>query len=318
MRPNVLLDFHDQQLKYLFFSHQLGSMRAAADELGIAPSSISRQIAKLEAELDIDLVEQGTHRIRLTEAGQVAIDYYRARASQHEALLDQLSELRGRFLGTTIIAIGEGLLGSQAIVELQNFFKQYPDAHIEIIIAPSFEVQRMIQDDEAHIGLAFAPASTATLRSLYAFEQPLRAIVSRESPLAKKHVLTLTDLANTPLVLPGPKYRVRELVTQACKDEPFTIEPVVTANSLQVILDLVRAGIASTVLPELPLVSELTSGLFKAIPLACEAMNSTEMRIIVRPSRKLSPVSLALIRHLARAISLMRRGDGRTAKSVLV
>ncbi len=44
----------------------------------------------------------------------------------------------------------------------------------------------MIQDDEAHIGLAFAPASTATLRSLYAFEQPLRAIVSRESPLAKK------------------------------------------------------------------------------------------------------------------------------------
>lgn len=59
------IEIQDQRLKYLFLSHQLGSMRAAADELGLAPSSVSRQIGLLESELAIDLVECNLFIIRL-------------------------------------------------------------------------------------------------------------------------------------------------------------------------------------------------------------------------------------------------------------
>lgn len=154
------LEFQDQRLKYLFLSYQLGSMRAAADQLGIAPSSVSRQINLLQTELSIDLIEAGTHRIRLTEAGLVTVDYYRARASQHEALLNRLDDLRGQHLGKTVVAVGEGLFGAQLIGKLQSFFKSYPGLRTEILIAPTLEVQHMVMEDQAQIGVLFAPIPT--------------------------------------------------------------------------------------------------------------------------------------------------------------
>lgn len=301
------LDLQDQRLKYLYLSYQLGSMRAAADELGLAASSVSRQIGKLEAELDIDLVEQGTHRIRLTEAGQAAIAYYHARAEQFDALLSRLDDLRGRFLGTTVIAVGEGLLGARAIGELEGFFQSHPDARTEFITAPSFEVQRMILEDQAHIGVVFSPQQTGGLRSLYRFEQPLRAIVNPNSPLAHKAYVTLEDLASASVVLPGPKFRVRELADKAGKGKPFSITPSITSNSLQVILDCVRSNLAVTLLAELTVAPELQAGTVTAVPMASEEMNNTDIQIVIRKSRKLSSNTRDLIHHLARTIKKLSK-----------
>ena len=297
--PETLSDFQDQRFKYLYLSYQMGSMRAAADELGLAASSVSRQISRLEAELDIELVEQGTHRIRLTEAGQLAVDYYRTRLSHHEVLLDRLNDLRGRYLGTTIIAVGEGLLGARMIDELRSFFHNHPDTHTEIVIAPSYEVHRMILEDEAHIGVIFSPPPSQSIRTLYSFEQPLRAIVHPDSPLADKEKISLEELAESSIVLPGPKFRVRAIADNAGRG---TIKPSIISNSLQVILDFVRARIAITLLAELPIIPELQAGTFKSIPVDCPTMNATDIQIVVRQSRKLSPVSRDLINHLARTI----------------
>lgn len=296
------LEFQDQRLKYLFLSHQLGSMRAAADLLGIAPSSVSRQINLLQSELDIDLIETGTHRIRLTEAGQATVEYYRARAGQHEALINRLSELRGQHLGKTVVAVGEGLFGARLIGELQSFFKTYPGLRTEIRIAPTLEVQHMVMEDQAQIGVLFAPHQNPALRRQFGIQQPLRAIVHPSHPLARQGSISLEHLARIPLVLPSHGYRVRELVTLSCKSKPFTIEPAITANSLQVILDFVKANMASTLLAEVMIQPELKAGTLVALAIECPEMNSTELQIIRRQSRKLPPVTQELIRHLARAI----------------
>ncbi|OOV89737.1 MULTISPECIES: LysR family transcriptional regulator [unclassified Pseudomonas] len=297
------LEFQDQRLKYLFLSYQLGSMRAAADQLGIAPSSVSRQINLLQTELSIDLIEAGTHRIRLTEAGLVTVDYYRARASQHEALLNRLDDLRGQHLGKTVVAVGEGLFGAQLIGKLQSFFKSYPGLRTEILIAPTLEVQHMVMEDQAQIGVLFAPHPNPALRRQFGIKQPLRAIVHPDHPLARQPSITLEQLASTQLVLPNHGYRVRELVTLSCKGKPFEIEPAITANSLQVIIDFVKANMASTLLAEVMILPELKAGTLVALEVECPEMNSTELQIIRRQSRKLPPVTQELIRHLARSIS---------------
>ena len=285
----------------------MGSMRAAADELGLAPSSVSRQISRLEADLDIDLVKQGTHRISLTKAGEAVIEYYRSRLSQQEALLNRLDELRGHYMSSTIIAVGEGLLGTNSISDLQDFLRNNPGIHTEIVTAPSLEVQRMILEDTAHIGVVFSPPTNPTLRKVYSFPQPLRAIVHPKSKLAKRTQVTIEDLVQYPLVLPGPKFRVRTLIDAAGRDHGITIRPNITSNSLQVILDCVRSNIAITLLAELPIFSELQAGTFKSIPVDCLAMNTTDIQIVVRESRKLSPLSRDLIKHLARTINRLCR-----------
>lgn len=51
---------------------ELGSFSAAAEQLGSSASSVSRQIASLEAALGVRLLERTTRRLRLTEAGSAA------------------------------------------------------------------------------------------------------------------------------------------------------------------------------------------------------------------------------------------------------
>ena len=165
----------------------------------------------------------------------------------------------------------------------------------------------MILEDQAHIGVVFSPQQTGGLRSLYRFEQPLRAIVNPNSPLAHKAYVTLEDLASASVVLPGPKFRVRELADKAGKGKPFSITPSITSNSLQVILDCVRSNLAVTLLAELTVAPELQAGTVTAVPIESVDMNSTDIQIIVRKSRKLSPNTRDLIHHLARTIKKLSK-----------
>ena len=51
MQGNALYYFHE--------AARLGSMRLASDKIGVAVSSISRQIAQLERDMGVALIERG-------------------------------------------------------------------------------------------------------------------------------------------------------------------------------------------------------------------------------------------------------------------
>lgn len=297
-------DLHDYRLRYLFLCHEKGSMRAVAETLGIAASSVSRQVAKLEEEIGIELIKKSTHKVCLTAAGLLLVDYYVQRMSQQTALFDQLAELQAREGASTVIAIGEGLLGVRAIASLQAFLRQHTAHKAEIITAPSFEVQRMVLADEAHLGVVFSPSAIARLNRLFSVPQPLRMIVHRQSPLASRSSISLREIAHEPLVLPGANFRVRQLVDDACKHQPFQILPALTSNSLTVILDFVRSGLGATLLAELPVIEELKAGTFKAIAISHDEMNSTEIQIVARRGRALDELSRALAIEMAKAVRM--------------
>jgi DNA-binding transcriptional LysR family regulator len=56
----------DLNVRYLYEAARLGSMRAVADQLDVAVSSISRQISQLEAEVGVALIEHGRRTVMLT------------------------------------------------------------------------------------------------------------------------------------------------------------------------------------------------------------------------------------------------------------
>lgn len=302
--PTRHIDLQDHRLRNLHLSHDKGSMRAAAEALGVATSSVSRQIARLEQELGIELVRPGTHRISLTTAGEAAVDYYIERIRQHAQLVSRLDELRDQQQASTVIAIGEGLLGARAINSLQGFLQAHGAHKAEIISAPSLEVQRMVMADQAHLGVVFAPSPTARLTRLFSLAQPLRMIVHRDSRLAKRTTVTLEEVARESLVLPGANFRVRELVDAACKGHGFNIVPTLTSNSLAVILDFVRSGLGATLLAELPIIDELKYGTFKALAIDCQAMNATDIQIVTRRGRTLDGMSRALATEMAKAVRM--------------
>ena len=61
------------RLRYLYEAARLGTMRAASEELNVATSSISRQIAALEKDLGMRLIEGGRRKIKLTDSQDCVI-----------------------------------------------------------------------------------------------------------------------------------------------------------------------------------------------------------------------------------------------------
>lgn len=109
-----------------------GSFTRAAEALDLPKASVSAHIARLEAHLDVRLLQRTTRKLSLTEDGRA----YFERAQQ---LLDDLAELesglsraarapRGRLRVDVAAAYGRHVL----VPALPDFFKRYPDISLEV------------------------------------------------------------------------------------------------------------------------------------------------------------------------------------------
>lgn len=277
----------DNRLRYLYESARLGTMRAASEKLEVATSSVSRQIAKLEKELDIALLEKGRHRIKLTEAGEAAYMYYRDKISLEEGLLSKIGELKNMLSGNIYLALGTVFISQQFSEILQNFANKYPDIDIHILTDTTPTLLRLVQDDEAHFGLVFAPPPAPDIRSRLALPTPLKVIVRSTNPLSDKKIIKLSDITDEKIGMLEEGYRIRQIIRNAEQEEGTFLKPSMTTNYISLLTDYVVRGRGIAILPEIVVQRELMSGELKAIPTNSKILNATETYLITRVGRQL-------------------------------
>lgn len=277
----------DNRLRYLYESARLGTMRAASEKLEVATSSVSRQIAKLEKELDIALLEKGRHRIKLTEAGEAAYMYYRDKISLEEGLLSKIGELKNMLSGNIYLALGTVFISQQFSEILQNFANKYPDIDIHILTETTPTLLRLVQDDEAHFGLVFAPPPAPDIRSRLALPTPLKVIVRGTNPLSDKKIIKLSDITNEKIGMLEEGYRIRQIIRNAEQEEGTFLKPSMTTNYISLLTDFVVRGRGIAILPEIVVQRELMSGELKAIPTNSKILDATETYLITRVGRQL-------------------------------
>jgi len=296
------VEFGDERLEFLYESHRLGTMRAASEFLDVAPSSISRQIANLERELGIALVEKGRHTVRLTPAGHLVIDYFRDRLARREALLSSIDDLRGQRKGHLTLSIGEGFIGTILLATLREYIRRFAGIQLSVQMAATNSVLAMVRDDEAHFGVVFDPPNDPKIRTRITVGQPLRLIVHPEHPLAKRTGITLQDLAGCKLVLPDNGFRARQLLQQVEAQANTYLDPAITTGSIMLIKACVQYQMGATILTELSFAEELRAGTLVAVPFEHEMLNSTRAHVITRLGRQLPSSAIALLELLENQI----------------
>jgi DNA-binding transcriptional LysR family regulator len=282
-------------------------MRAAADYLGVAASSISRQIAQLERDLKIDLVEKGGHKMRLTPAGAALAEYYSTRVQLHDTLMQRLTELRQGRVNTLRIAIGDGLLLRPFTRALNATFAAHDDTTIDLLTTTSPEVQRLVAEDTAQIGLALETSSDVRLRVHATIPQPIRLIMPATHPLAAKQILDLGEVAEQRLILPSGGLRLAEIIQSVFRENGLALNPIATSNTLQPIIDSVKAELGMALMPEILLWDELRAGTLVARPIACADFDETKVHLITRVGQRLSPAGLSVLTALSGAVAQMNR-----------
>lgn len=290
--------FHDNRLRSLAEAVRGGTMRAASENLNVAPSSISRQIAQLEEELGVTLIERNRTPLKLTEAGELALRYYREFTTQQEAFISQVGDLKRLKGGTVKLAVGEALIGDPLQSVLEQFMSEYPEIRIFVRTAGTADVVSLVLDDEAHMGMVFQPEPDAKIRVRASSDQPLKAIVKPTHPLARRASVKLADLADERLAMPEVTFRIRQVMRIAESQEHVFLRPVMVSNSLMVLKEFVLSGAGIAILPGIAAHSEVANGTLYALPIDHPSLMHTSASVITRLGRQLPVGAVRLLQKI--------------------
>jgi DNA-binding transcriptional LysR family regulator len=274
------------RLRYLYEAARLGTMRAASDELNVATSSISRQIAALEKELGMRLIEGGRRKIKLTEAGNAAFAYYREMQAHEEVFLSRVAELRSIRSGTINLAVGEAFISDAFSEVLQDFMRRYPGLTVRVKMSGTNDAIALVREDEAHFGLIFDVPRDPKVRARLTLSQPLKAIVHPKHELAGRKSVKLGELKQYSIGLPEDSFRIRQIVREAEHAEGVFLEPGLIANSMMLLKDFAKCGRGLTFLPEFLAQPQLSEGKLIAIAIDNPVMNATRISLITRAGRQ--------------------------------
>jgi DNA-binding transcriptional LysR family regulator len=283
-------------LRYLHEAAIAGSMRAAGDRIGVAASSISRQISQLEESLGFALIERGGGRsIRLTSAGALAVEHYQSQLAEQEAFFIRLSDLRGVRAGTINIALGEEFIGQPFTAMLEEFQRSSPMVRLTIGVGSSSEVIQQVLADESHMGLIFHMPSEPNIRVRSSVRQPLAILVAPNHPLASRHSVRLADLVDQSLCLLSKDFHVRQVLGAAEARQHIFLTPAMTMNSVPLMREAVRSGRYVAILPQISAASEIAERSLNSIPLIGEGLGDTTITLITRTGRRLEGAPMRML-----------------------
>src|SRR5919112_2497010 len=237
-----------------------GSFSAAADALAYTQSAVSQQIAALEREAGIRLVDRNARGVRLTDAGRALVDHadaILARLADAEAELEAIAGLRGGRLRLASFPSAGATIMPEAIA---RFRARHPAVELTLEAyepEPSIAKLRAGEVDLVlDITAGFRPPRDDGVERTHLIDDPMYVCLPAGHPLAHKRDLKLEELAEESWILG---------TTGSCPDASIFLhscqlagfEPHVTFNSDDyfAIQGFVAAGVGASFIPDLALIS---------------------------------------------------------------
>lgn len=252
-----------RQLKYFAKVAETLNFSEAAKMLCITQSTLSQQIKQLENELDTPLLIRSSHKVTLSEAGELILPHVRRVIYEAESCADRINDLNKLASGS--LSIGVTYSFSPILTEtLLLFMKQYPKIRLDIYYKPMNELMELLKERVVDFVLAFKPTqSIEGVESHILFQNYLAAIVSEHHPLASKEKVTVAELRTYDLALPSKGLQARNTFDNIISShDPLRVR--IELNEVNILLKLIRQSMLVTVLAEATIHNE--TGV-KAVPL---------------------------------------------------
>lgn len=301
------------RIAYLFEAVRLGSIRAAADALNVNPSVVSRQIAALESDLGLALIERLGRGVRATAAGDLLVQRHRRWIADQDDTIAKLREIQGLKRGHLDLVLGEGFVSDLMSGPLNRFWKRHPQLTMSFDLGGTNEVITAVAEDRCHMGLMYGAPDDPGLRVVAASRQPIRLIAPPDHPLAAQTTPpTLKDIAAYSLGLMHRSYGTRQIVERAEAAEKVLLTPSLTTNSINVLRQYVRSGLGVTLLPAFSVTRDIAEGALVAVPIANTLVSVSEARLVTRRGRQLPMAASHLLRFLAAQLQAFKADPAET------
>jgi DNA-binding transcriptional LysR family regulator len=234
-----------------------GSFSAAADALSYTQSAISQQIAALEGEAGMALLERHPRGVSLTAAGQTLMSHAEgilARLDAADAALSAIAGLRGGRLRMASFPTAGATLMPLAIA---TFRSAYPEVELTLAEGEPEEIVPRLRAGELDLALLFEFAGEALLQRdmerLELLEDPMYLALPREHRLASRRRPRLEDLKAESWVQTSRSSPCARHVVRSCHAAGFEPNVSFESDDYQTVQGLVAAGVGVALIPELAL-----------------------------------------------------------------
>lgn len=247
--PSIINDGVElRHLRYFRAVAEAGSFTRAAAEIGLTQPTLSQQIAQLESELGVALLTRGKREWRLTQAGEMVLQYSRRVIGDMSALrrsLDDLSSLRRGSLSVAVLPVlAQGLLP----LALPKFHQAHPEIRVTVLEMTVDEMAKALAQGAIDVGIGCLGTSLK-LRGELLFSEELVAVLASGDPLAAQPSVTVADLAKRPVIVPPPGYGTRTLILTAWGKARRTPVFSLEVGALQSMLSAAKNSSGCAIMP---------------------------------------------------------------------
>ncbi|MET8832877.1 LysR family transcriptional regulator [Micromonospora sp. NPDC004540] len=251
-----------------------GSVTAAAAHLGYTPSAVSQQVAALEKEAGIALLERVGRGVRPTAAGRLLTGHAAIISQQVAEAETALADLRagrtGRLTIRYFASVGPTLL-APALARLR---REHPGVTIDPKLTDPNDPLPDVEQGTADLAIVVRPTSGESrqgIRLMHLLDDAYQAVLPTSHPLAAQRVIDLADLAGEPWVGSEPPGPCLEPILDACAAAGFTPDFVAKSEDYATAQGFVAAGLGISLVPRL-------------------GLSTRHPGVIIRPVRRPEPV----------------------------
>ena len=228
-----------------------GTITAVAQALSYSPSAVSQQLAALEKETGVRLLQAAGRRVRLTPQADLLVAHTQVLLEEMERAEADLAQSLNQTAGTLRVAAFQTAVLALVPHALSQLTRQHPELRVEVT---------ELDPELALPGLAVGEFDVVLGEEYPGFPLPRPRETERHDLLTDELCLitparwserSLPSLASRPFVLEPAGTTARQWATAACRQAGFEPDARYTTTDLQIHLRLVESGLAAALLPDL-------------------------------------------------------------------
>jgi DNA-binding transcriptional LysR family regulator len=234
------------------------SFSAAADALYLSQSAVSQQIATLEKEVGMQLLDRARGGPKLTDAGRVLVGHAEAAIARLDEAERELAAIAGLEGGQLRLASFPSASATVLTEAVSVFHGRHPKVRLSIAEAEPEQSLPRLKGGELDLALSFDYPSVPSppdrdLELTLLLTESMHLALPKKHPLAERQVVPLAELSEERWLCGSRPSSCGEVVLRACRDAGFEAQVGFESDDYQVMQGFIAAGLGFTLLPDLAL-----------------------------------------------------------------
>ncbi|MDF1792955.1 MAG: LysR family transcriptional regulator [Thalassobaculaceae bacterium] len=229
---------------------ELGSFKAAAEDLHLTQSALTQRLKKLEEALGVRLIDRTTRSVAPTAVGRSFLPVAKRLLMQFEQSMTDLNNLIQARTGQVTIASLISVATYVLPVALKRFSQAHPNVSVRIFDDPEQEIAGRVRRGEAEFGIDMQTATLdPEIEAIPVLQDRYVLVFPADHPALPEGPVAWDALADLPLVTYGSRSGTNQLMHARARNLPGTGKWRYEVQHLSTLLGLVRAGLGVGIVP---------------------------------------------------------------------